>query len=288
MQIEQLQKDLAEKERKWSVEDKKEQLQEQIDDLNENSSQKIDILKNELDEEKQAEEDRLTERKAELEEEYNREKKHLDKKLKKQEAYYDELLSEDGINAQARYMLLNGSQDDLVDLLESYNPDWQDAGQSLADSLLNGINSKKKDIKDAINDIMGLMDSNESYGKGFKEKNMATSGGYATGTNYNQRAGFYDTDELGFELSTRGNVAYVNKGAGILNHMQSLNAIKDEVNRQLSSAFNKYTPQANNTSNSAMYENFSFNVDTFINNSSEDIEQLSSELGSLAMKKRRY
>lgn len=289
LQIEQLQKDLAEKERKWGVEDKKEQLQEQIDDLKENSSEKIDILKAELEEEKQAEEDRLEKRKEELSKEYEREKQHLEKKLKKQEAYYDELLSEDSINAQARYILLNGSQDDLVDLLESYNPQWQDAGQSLADSLLYGLNSKKKDIKDAISDIMDLIDSNESYGKGFKEKNMATSGGYATGTPYNSRAGFYNTDELGFELATNGNVAYVSKGAGIMNHMQSLKAVKDEVGRQLSSAFSKYIPSNNtNTNNNITNSNVSLNVENFINNSKEDIEQISSELGNLAMKKKRY
>ncbi|MGG7149686.1 hypothetical protein ACQPUR_03380 [Clostridium neonatale] len=289
LQIEQLQKDLAEKERKWSVEDKKEQLQEQIDDLKENSSEKIDILKAELEEEKQAEEDRLEKRKEELSKEYEREKQHLEKKLKKQEAYYDELLSEDSINAQARYILLNGSQDDLVDLLESYNPQWQDAGQSLADSLLYGLNSKKKDIKNAISDIMDLIDSNESYGKGFKEKNMATSGGYATGTPYNQQAGFYNTDELGFELATSGNVAYVSKGAGIMNHMQSLKAVKDEVGRQLSNAFSKYIPSNNsNVNNTTKYGDVNLSIDKFINNTNEDIEQISSELGTLAMKKKRY
>ncbi|WP_317050728.1 hypothetical protein, partial [Clostridium neonatale] len=56
----------------------------------------------------------------------------------------------------------------------------------------------------------------------------------AAGTSYNPRSGLYNVDEKGFELSKGDNpIAYVSKGAGILNHMQSLQAIKEEVKAQV-------------------------------------------------------
>ncbi|WP_317049328.1 hypothetical protein, partial [Clostridium neonatale] len=124
-------------------------------------------------------------------------KESYEKQKDEVEDYYSKLLETDSLNAQTRYLLLQGNNDELVALLQSYNPLWQDAGQSLADSLLYGLNSQKQNIKDAVNEIMSL--TGGSYTS--KETNMATAGGYAAGTSYNPRSGLYNVDEKGFELS---------------------------------------------------------------------------------------
>ncbi|NFL94779.1 phage tail tape measure protein, partial [Clostridium botulinum] len=145
-------------------------------------------------------------KKQHLKEDYEETKKHYEKQKKAAEDYYKTLLDTDNLNAQARYVLLTNSNEQLVQLLNSYAPNWQNAGQSLADSLINGLNSKKQDVANAVQELTSLRSKQVS--------------GYATGTSYNRLAGTYTVDEKGFELSTNNNpVAYVSKGAGILNHM---------------------------------------------------------------------
>ena len=208
LKIKNAQAELANKENEWEREDKKAKLQEEIAEVEEKTNAKKDALK----------------------EEYEATKESYEKQKDEVEDYYSKLLETDSLNAQARYMLLQGNNDELVALLQSYNPQWQDAGQSLADSLLYGLNSQKENIKDAVDEIMNLT-GGSSYDS--KESHMATAGGYAKGTTYNANSGLYNVDEKGFEISTGGGVAYVSKGAGILNHMQSLQAIKEEVKAQV-------------------------------------------------------
>ncbi len=194
---------LAEKQKEWDRTDQKAALKEEQDEIEERASKREERLKAE----------------------YEEEKENLKKKKEATEDYYSKLLETDAINAQARYVMLQGSNDQLVQLLQSYNPLWQDAGQSLADSLLNGLNSKKESIAEAVADMAR-----------FRTGDARGVNGYATGTNYNRLSGMYTVDEKGFELSTNNNpVAYVTKGAGILNHMQSLKAIDKSVDEKLSS-----------------------------------------------------
>ena len=279
LKIKNAQAELANKENEWEREDKKAKIQEQITQEEERASAKKEALK----------------------EEYEATKESYEKQKDEVEDYYSKLLETDSLNAQARYMLLQGNNDELVELLQSYNPQWQDAGQSLADSLLYGLNSQKESIKDAVNEIMSLT-GRSSYDS--KESHMATAGGYATGTSYNSRSGLYNVDEKGFELSTGGGVAYVSKGAGILNHMQSLNAIKEEVKAQVGTFADKLRSAVmmdqyrmsqlafagvNNSYGGNSYDNSSINlnVDKFINSKNDSIENIANELGFYAKKKKR-
>ena len=56
-------------------------------------------------------------------------------------------------------MIIEGNQDEIVALLEEYNPKWQDAGQSFADSLLEGLNSEKQTIADTIEETLNIKDT---------------------------------------------------------------------------------------------------------------------------------
>lgn len=260
---------LAEKKKEWDREDEKNALKEEQEEIEERANRKKERLKAD----------------------YEEEKENLEKKKKATEEYYATLLETDNINAQARYMLLKGSNDELINLLQSYNPYWQDAGQSLADSLINGLNSRKEGMYSAVSNLMSLRGDME---------------GYASGTNYNKISGLYNVDEKGFELSTGNNpVAYVSRGAGILNHMQSLDAINKIVSEKVKAlgsklqsavmaeqyrmgqlAFagvsNSYGGNVDNSNNS-----INFNVDKFINNKNDSIENIANELGFYAKRKRR-
>lgn len=278
LKIKNAQAELSNKQSEWEREDEKAKLQEEIEEVEEKTSAKKDALK----------------------EEYEAIKEFYEKQKDEVEEYYSKLLETDALNAQARYLLLQNNSIELVNLLKSYNPLWQDAGQSLADSLLYGLNSQKQSIKDAVEDMLNITGGAISY----KESNMATAGGYATGTSSNPIAGIYKLDEEGFELSTKGSVGYVSKGAGILNHMQSLQAIKEEVKAQVGTFADKLRSAvmmdqyrmgqlamatSNNYGGNISNDNSSinFNVDKFINNDDKDIEDIANELGFYTKKKKK-
>jgi len=66
----------------------------------------------------------------------------------------------------------------MVQLLNSYNPLWQNAGQSLGESLAQGLNSAKRTIQAEVNEIMSLV------GKG-----QAAASGSSGGRTYTVRSG---------------------------------------------------------------------------------------------------
>ncbi|NAS19372.1 hypothetical protein GND98_016285 [Clostridium butyricum] len=264
---------LEQKKKEWDREDEKAALKEQQDELEEKAKKKKDNLKAD----------------------YEAIKENYENQKKAAEDYYNKLLETDSINAQARYMILTRSNDELVQLLQSYNPLWQDAGQSLADSLINGLNSKKQDMASAVAEMTSF-------------RNGISIDGYASGTSYNPRSGMYNVDEKGFELSTNNNpVAYVSKGAGILNHMQSLAAIKEEVKAQVGTLGNKLksavmaeqykmgqlamatttNSYGGNVDNSTSYGGHLLNVEHMEIRNESDIESLAHELESYKQKKKR-
>lgn len=243
-----------------------------------------------LKEEQDEIEERAKRKKERLKEDYEEEKEALEKKKKATEEYYETLLETDNLNAQVRYRMLNDSNEQLVQLLNSYAPYWQDAGQSLADSLINGLNSKREDMAHAVANMTELRGS---------------LNGYASGTSNNRIAGMYTVDEKGFEISTGNNpVAYVSRGAGILNHMQSLKAIKDEVSSQVANQMqalkNLVLGQQQqmyqlagamvgvvNNSSSIREGDINFNVENFNNDRNDSIENIANELGFYAKRKKR-
>lgn len=253
----------------------------------------IKAQQKELDE--QEEEWSIEDEKAQLQEEYEAKKENYEKQLKETDEYYNKLLESDSINAQARYVLLNSSNEELVQLLNSYAPDWQNAGQSLADSLLTGLNSQKQSVSDAVSEIVSL--------RGVS----ATNGGYATGTSYNKVAGFYEVDELGSESVTNGSVAYVTQGAAIKNRMQTLAEIKTEISKQVANIYSKLQASVqaeqssmkalllggigSNTSNSKVIHNdngLTLHIEKYYQNTEQDAEQLGYEMDYVRRRNSKY
>lgn len=259
---------LEAKKAEWDRTDEKARLKEEQDEIEERAKRKKERLKADYEEEKEA----------------------LEKKKKATEEYYKTLLETDNLNAQVRYRMLNDSNEQLVQLLNSYAPYWQDAGQSLADSLINGLNSKREDMAHAVASMTELRGS---------------LSGYASGTSYNRLSGLYNVDEKGFEISTGNNpVAYVSRGAGILNHMQSLQAIdkavKSRVSEQMQALKNLVLGQQQqmyqlagamagvvNNSSSIREGDINFNVEHYHNDRKDSIKETAEELGFYAKRKKR-
>ncbi|WP_315069613.1 phage tail tape measure protein [uncultured Clostridium sp.] len=256
---------------------------------------------------KQQDEWEIEDKKKALEDEYNTQKESLEKQLQDTKDYYSKLQDEDSINAQARYALLNDNSTQLVNLLNSYNPQWQDAGQSLADSLINGLNSQQQSVQDAVNDLVSLRGASQSYYYNEKGQKVSYStgqviSGYATGTNYNPQAGLYNVDEGDkFEIADSDNaVAYVSQGAAIKNHMQSEQFIKSEISKQvaamkasvmaqqyqmkslLTGALNGNTNNITNNNRKKL----SVNVANLNLNTGQDVEAFSNEMGYYAFRQK--
>ncbi|HGT1415274.1 TPA: phage tail tape measure protein [Clostridioides difficile] len=123
----------------------KNRLKEQIENIKTEASNKKEQYKEEYDNQKEAESKKL-----ELIKESNTSQKE------EIEKYFSELLEETNIQNEARRLLLQKNSEEIIKLLSEYNPHWQDAGQSLADSLLNGVNSKKQSIQEAVKEAINL------------------------------------------------------------------------------------------------------------------------------------
>jgi len=269
LQIKDSQKALSAKEDAWNIEDQKAQLEAEKTLLTEKSDAK----------------------KVALKDEYDTQKANEEKKLKATDEYYSKLLETDSLNAQTRYTLLTSNNNDLVTLLNSYAPNWQNAGQSLADSLLTGLNSSKQSVQDAVSEMVSLRGTTSN----------ATTTGYATGTSSNPSAGLYNVDELGWETSN-GSVAYVSKGAAINNHMQSVADMKAEITRQVSAMKNSINAEqsamkslilgniASNSSNSVTHNDngLTLQIGEYHQHTNQNVEQMANELNVYRLRQKKY
>lgn len=267
----------------------------------------INDLQKELS--KQQDEWNTDDKKKALEDEYNKQKDTLEKQLQNTKDYYSKLEETDSVNAQARYILLNGSNQDLVDLLNSYNPQWQNAGQSLTDSLLTGLNSNKQTVQEAVGELVQIR-SGKEYGSDsdsgtytyYDTASQTTKiGHYSTGTNSNPRSGLYYTNENDFEMSSKGDVAYVSQGAAIKNHMQTQAYIDSLIATEVSnlkasliqsqqdtirSMFGSIGGSSNNVINKEGNKVI-FQVENYNQYTNSDVEATANALGYYAFKEQR-
>ena len=102
----------------------REQLQDQIDAVREESSAKQDALKEELD---------------------------------KLDETYAELTSTAALTAEAEKTIMQSSQEEILQLLQSYAPDYEVAGQSLGEKLVQGFQSKVGSIEAFFDNLQSRM-----------------------------------------------------------------------------------------------------------------------------------
>jgi phage-related protein len=157
------------------------ELQAQIKEINDNAMKEIEIAEQKANEKieiekaaaekEKAEQEKLqnirntfAEKKKEkeisaVEEEYNKKLEYLEKEKTAIEQHYEALLDAANLEAEALKLVTAENQDELVALLESYNPKWQDAGQSFGEKLLFGLNSEKQNIASAVSGMMSYLNT---------------------------------------------------------------------------------------------------------------------------------
>lgn len=186
---------VAQRERELLLESRNAQidaLKQSIDDIKDAATKKKDTLKQEIDDKKAAEKaqldatiDRLNNEKeltranyaALVELQRNHEKDVQDgfknEKIALTE-HYNSLTAEDALQAKARKLALDQNNKELVELLSTYNPQWQNAGQSFGQSLLEGLNSTKSSVQAAVDNILALVNQARSAAAGIAGTMVST------------------------------------------------------------------------------------------------------------------
>ena len=94
--------------------------------------------------------EQASKKKIELEKEYEHKKEMiekaaeatiagLEKEMEATKSHYAKLLEEERLQAEARILILDENNEELIKLLESYNPKWQDAGRSFGRKPIIGV-----------------------------------------------------------------------------------------------------------------------------------------------------
>lgn len=72
-------------------------------------------------------------------------------------ANYKNLNAEDALQAEARKLMIDKNNSEIIDLLNTYNPKWRDAGRSFAQQLIEGLNSAKDSVWAAVNEMLAAV-----------------------------------------------------------------------------------------------------------------------------------
>lgn len=123
-------------------------LEEEITNIRDQASKKEEALKLELEANKKNLNQIATAEKARLNASFEQYKEH-----------HESLLTEESINAKTREMIINNNQEDIVKLIESYNPQWKSAGKSLGENLLAGISTSEQAIKSKLSSLLGTINT---------------------------------------------------------------------------------------------------------------------------------
>ncbi len=184
-----------------------ESLKEQISNIQENAQQEKERIREKYDTEIELAKTNLENTKRLLEEEYKFKVDKLNKELNATKEHYDELMKEEKLQEKARKLMIEDHNNEVIELLETYNPKWLDKGRSFGEKLIEGLNSTKASIQAKVNEILSLV--NQANSASIAEPTMTENSrvpsqrrgvtGYAEGTD-NATKGWHWVGEEGPEL----------------------------------------------------------------------------------------
>lgn len=126
--------------------DEKASLKEQITQVKDNYKAQRDNAKSDIDakksEYKQREEDT---------------KVYFKNERTKIDEHYSVLMQKERIEAEARKMMIDGNQQEIVNLLNKYTPSWATAGQNAGQAFLNALQGVTPSIESEVQRIMSLI-----------------------------------------------------------------------------------------------------------------------------------
>lgn len=152
-QIAQLEEKRAEQLKKWEVADRKDELRDEMEAIRD---------------------------KAEAEQ------KAIDEEIERVNALYEERLKAANIQAEAERMLMKGNQEQILDLIASYAPDYEATGKTLGERLFEGIQSAVGSFADwyaAFTDRIEEIQYSAVQGALEAADRLHASGGYANAVN---------------------------------------------------------------------------------------------------------
>jgi len=119
--------------------EKKKELQDELDDLNKTENRRHE--------------------KQDLQDQIDQLKDNNDQMIKNIESFYTDKLKDANIDAEAQKLLVDNNQKEIVALLKSYGKDYELAGSSLGDRLVDGLKNSLSAIPDMIDSIKSQINS---------------------------------------------------------------------------------------------------------------------------------
>lgn len=83
----------------------------------------------------------------------------LEKESEALDETYEKRMQDSALKAEAERMLMQASQEDILQLLQSYAPDYEVVGQSMGERLVEGFSQKVGSIEDYFNRVQARIDA---------------------------------------------------------------------------------------------------------------------------------
>lgn len=83
----------------------------------------------------------------------------LEKESEALDETYEKLMQDSALKAEAERMLMQASQEDILQLLQSYAPDYEVVGQSMGERLVEGFTQKVGSLEDYFNRVQARIDA---------------------------------------------------------------------------------------------------------------------------------
>ncbi len=146
----------------------------------ENLRKQIDEIKNSYDKQREEEEKLHEDKVARLEKDYEALETANQKELEALAEHYENLRSQENLEAEARRLILTESNDEMIALLESYNPQWLNAGKSFGEKMLEGLLEIVPSIEQTVAGIMQTVSNATSFINGSSVSSTASKIGSYT------------------------------------------------------------------------------------------------------------
>lgn len=129
------------------------QLQKELNRLDKEEAERL------LKEERKAQKEALQQQLEDVKKQSQEQQDALQKELDAIGENYDKLTSSFNLRAETERTMLQSSQKQMIELIKSYAPEYDLAGQSIGESLYNGFYGKYKSIETMVTQIGNFVDS---------------------------------------------------------------------------------------------------------------------------------
>lgn len=124
------------------------QLEKQLAQLDAEEQKRLD------EEAREAERERLEQEMEAAKETSQKQQEALEKELEELDKVYDELTKDFALRAEAEKAIMNSTQKEIIELIKSYAPEYDLAGQSIGEKLAEGFKAKAGSIVEYLDNLV--------------------------------------------------------------------------------------------------------------------------------------